>query len=155
VYSTSCGQDHWLLGLQYVFKVHKDPLISRVEMGPDRTLRVTITSRGRQDKFASPNTPQAEELLRAMEAAAVKAAEVCMQGAGGEQCAGNHRELGVMCHADTDRSGAGKKRVMASHICYLEVTVAPLHVSHPHVQLANDAPPPVHPCCQPTRCRLL
>jgi hypothetical protein len=95
VYSTSCGQDHWLLGLQYVFKVHKDPLISRVEMGPDRTLRVTITSRGRQDKFASPNTPQAEELLRAMEAAAVKAAEVCA-GGGGARGRRDHRNLNDM-----------------------------------------------------------
>jgi hypothetical protein len=85
VYSTSCGQDHWLLGLQYVFKVHKDPLISRVEMGPDRTLRVTINSRGRQDKFASPNSSQADELLRALEVAAVKAAEVSSE-------AGNHQE---------------------------------------------------------------
>lgn len=76
VYSTSCGQDHWLLGLQYIFKAYRDPLITRVNMGPDRTVLVNISTKGILDKYTSNDPVRRAELQRSLELAAYSFAQV-------------------------------------------------------------------------------
>jgi hypothetical protein len=44
VYATSNGQDHWLLGLQYVFKAHRDPIITQVDMHDESVVTVNIST---------------------------------------------------------------------------------------------------------------
>jgi len=44
VYATNSSQDHWLLGLQYVFKAYKDPVVTQVEMPSESLVAVAIAS---------------------------------------------------------------------------------------------------------------
>lgn len=76
VYSTSCGQDHWLLGLQYVFKAFKEPVITHVDMAGDALVNVAIATQGVVDKYSSSDPARRAELQRALEAAALKFAQV-------------------------------------------------------------------------------
>lgn len=76
VYATSCGQDHWLLGLQFVFKAYKEPVITHVDKSGDSQVTVAIATQGIQDKYNSGDPLQRAELQRSMEAAALKFAQV-------------------------------------------------------------------------------
>jgi hypothetical protein len=76
VYSTSCGQDHWLLGLQYIFKACKEPVITHVDMQGDSLVTVSISTQGMQDKYNSSDPVQRAELQRSLEAAAYTFAQV-------------------------------------------------------------------------------
>lgn len=80
VYSTSCGADHWLLGLQLVFKAYKEPVITNVDKTGDSEITVAISTQGIQDKYNSDDPIRRAELQQAMEAAALKFAQVGMQG---------------------------------------------------------------------------
>jgi hypothetical protein len=44
VYATSNWQDHWLLGLQYVFKAYKDPIITQVDFSDENVVTVNIST---------------------------------------------------------------------------------------------------------------
>jgi hypothetical protein len=76
VYATN-GQDHWLLGLQLIFKAYKEPVITHVDKAADSTVTVAIATQGLQDKYCSADPARRAELQRSMEAAAFKFAQVC------------------------------------------------------------------------------
>lgn len=78
VYSTSCGQDHWLLGLQAVFKAYRDPVITAVTMTGEGQVSVAISSRGVQDRYQSADPARRAELQRELEAAALKFAQTAV-----------------------------------------------------------------------------
>jgi hypothetical protein len=86
VYATN-GQDHWLLGLQFIFKAYKEPVITYVDKTADSTVTVAIATQGLQDKYCSADPARRAELQRSMEAAALKFAQVCRNAAG--VCAGH------------------------------------------------------------------
>jgi hypothetical protein len=75
VYATN-GQDHWLLGLQFIFKAYKEPVITHVDKAADSTVTVAIATQGLQDKYCSADPARRAELQRSMEAAALKFAQV-------------------------------------------------------------------------------
>lgn len=67
VYATNSGQDHWLLGLQYVFKAYKDPVVTQVEMPSENLVAVAIASQvGGQlgVSFAPPAASVPRTLIR-------------------------------------------------------------------------------------------
>jgi hypothetical protein len=76
VYATN-GQDHWLLGLQFIFKAYKEPVITHVDKTAGSTVTVAIATQGLQDKYCSADPARRAELQRSMEAAALKFAQVC------------------------------------------------------------------------------
>ncbi|KAF6252765.1 hypothetical protein COO60DRAFT_500349 [Scenedesmus sp. NREL 46B-D3] len=77
VYATN-GQDHWLLGLQFVFKAYKEPVITHVDKTAHSTVTVAIATQGLQDKYCSADPAQRAELQRSMEAAAHKFAQAAV-----------------------------------------------------------------------------
>ncbi|WIA30844.1 hypothetical protein OEZ86_000902 [Tetradesmus obliquus] len=77
VYATN-GQDHWLLGLQFIFKAYKEPVITHVDKTADSTVTVAIATQGLQDKYCSAEPARRAELQRAVEAAALKFAQTAV-----------------------------------------------------------------------------